>query len=110
MCNHHDTDDFPSDLKVDIASKAYQSHILKLIPAEGTLEDDFSSVFTKFSNKYHLNEKEHQQSVSNAVEALAQKGQITLSKDDNVYKISITDVGEAKRNSFVSKILSVFSN
>jgi hypothetical protein len=110
MCNHHDIDDFPSDLKVDIASKAYQSHILKLIPTEGTLKDDFSSVLTKFSENYHLSEEEHQQSVSNAVEALAQKGQITFSKEDDVYKISITEEGEAKRKSFVSKVLSVFSN
>lgn len=110
MCSHHDTDDFPSDLKVDIASKAYQSHILKLIPTEGTLEDDFSSVFTKFSDDYHLNEDEHKQSVGSAVEALAKKGQINFSKEDNIYKISITDVGEVKRKSFVSKVLSVFSN
>ena len=109
MCNHHDTDGFPSDLKVDIASKDYQSRILKLIPENSILEQDFSESFTKFRKDHHITDSEHQQSISNAIEALVEKGRITSAKEGNIYKITITEAGESARKSIFTKVFSVFS-
>ena len=109
MCNHHDIDDFPSDLKIEIASKAYESRILKLIPEESILEQDFSESFTKFRKGHGITDAEHQQSISNAVEALVEKGRITSVKEGNIYKIKITEAGESARKSIFTKVFSVFS-
>lgn len=109
MCNHHDIDDFPSDLKVEIASKAYESRILKLIPENSVLEQDFSDSFTKFRKNHNITDSEHEQSVSNAVEALAEKGQVTSTKEGNIYKITITEAGESARKGIFKKVFSIFS-
>lgn len=109
MCNHHDIDDYPSDLKVDIASKAYQSIILKQIPIDETLTSDFLGDFTKFRKNHHINDSEHQQSISNAVEALVEKGRINSVKEGNLYKITITEAGESARKSIFAKVFSGFS-
>ena len=110
MCSHHDVDELPTDLKVDVASKAYQSYILKLIPDKGCLTEDFSSQFIKFKDSHDLSKEEHFLSVAIAVEALANKGYIAYSKTEKVYQISITEIGEAKKKSLLNKVLSVFSN
>ena len=109
MCNHHDIDGFPSDLKVEIASKVYESRILKLIPRDTVLEQDFSDSFTKFRKNHDITDSEHEQSISNAVKALIEKGRVTSRKEGNLYKITITEAGESARKSIFTKVFSVFS-
>ena len=109
MCNHHNIDDFPSDLKVEIASKAYESRILKLIPENSTLEQDFYESFAKFRKNHGITDAEHEQSITNAIEVLIEKGYVTSKKEENIYKITITEAGESARKSIFTKVFSVFS-
>jgi CTP-dependent riboflavin kinase len=110
MCNHHDIDGFSSDLKVEIASKAYRSKILKLIPDNTVLEQDFSDSFTKFRNSHDLTDGEHKQSILNAVKTLTAKGYVTSEKEGDIYKVKITEAGRAARKSIFTKVFSVFSS
>lgn len=109
MCNHHDIDGFPSDLKVEIASKAYESKILKLITENTALEQVFSDSFTNFRKNHDLSDSEHEQSISNAVEALTEKGYITSAKVGDIYNIKVTEAGKTARKSIFTKVFSVFS-